>query len=112
TKPAAGVMATSPTTAPIQNPRADGFLPRTASKRIQHNPAAAEAVFVVAKAEAASGLAPIALPALKPNQPNHSKPVPSKTKGMLAGAISFRSSRLRRYIEAADRKSTRLNSSH
>src|SRR6187549_1252590 len=82
TNPAAGVMATSPTTAPIQNPRAEGFLPRVASKSIQARPAAADAVFVVAKAEAASELAPRALPALKPNQPNHSKPVPKRTKGM------------------------------
>src|SRR6188768_4276702 len=88
TKPAAGVMATSPTTAPIQNPSADGFLPRVASNKIQARPAAAEAVFVVAKAEAANGPAPKALPALKPNHPNHSKPVPSNTKGMLAGDIA------------------------
>src|SRR5688572_13207345 len=59
TKPAAGVIATSPTTAPMQNPSAEGFLPRTASNSIQHKPAAAEAVFVVAKAEAAKGPAPI-----------------------------------------------------
>src|SRR6187455_943904 len=40
TNPAAGVMATSPTTAPIQNPRADGFLPRVGSKSIHARPAA------------------------------------------------------------------------
>src|SRR5690606_8412695 len=102
TKPAAGVMATRPTTAPIQNPRADGFFPRTASKRIQQRPAAAEAVFVVAKAEAASGVAPIALPPLKPNQPNQRRPVPNSTKGMFAGAIAvFLSFLLRRYMDAA-----------
>ena len=80
TKPAAGVMATRPTTAPIQKPRAEGFLPRAASSNTQHNPAAADAVLVVAKAEAANGPAPKALPALNPNQPNHSKPVPKNTK--------------------------------
>src|SRR5690349_12674080 len=85
TKPAAGVMATRPTTAPIQNPRAEGFLPRTASKRIQARPAAADAVLVVAKADAARAPALNALPALNPNHPNHSKPVPRRTKGMLAG---------------------------
>src|SRR4051812_5646539 len=85
TNPAAGVIATSPTTAPIQNPSAEGFLPRTTSKSTQHNPAAAEAVFVVANADAARGPAPKALPALNPNQPNHNRPVPKRTNGMLAG---------------------------
>src|SRR3954463_13385189 len=102
TKPAAGVMATRPTTAPIQNPSAEGFLPLTASKRTQHKPAAAEAVLVVANAEAASGPAPKALPALKPNHPNHSKPVPNRTNGMFAGEMAaLVSDLLRRYIEAA-----------
>src|SRR5688572_27487903 len=94
TNPAAGVIATSPTTVPIQNPRADGFLPLTASNRIQQRPAAAEAVFVVAKADAAKGPAPIALPALKPNHPNHSRPVPRSTKGMFAGDMATFSSDL------------------
>src|SRR5215217_3216761 len=79
TKPAAGVMATKPTTAPIQKPSTEGFLPLATSKNIQDKPAAAAAVFVVAKAETARPLAPKAEPALKPNQPNHSKPVPIKT---------------------------------
>src|SRR5690606_19938413 len=85
TNPAAGVIATNPTTAPIQNPMAEGFLPLTASNKIQARPAAAEAVLVVAKADAAKGPALKALPALNPNHPNHSKPVPNKTKGTLAG---------------------------
>src|SRR5690606_38818535 len=78
TKPAPGVMATKPTTAPIQAPIAEGFLPRNISKNTQAMPAAADAV-VVAKAYAAKALAPPADPALKPNHPNHSKPVPSNT---------------------------------
>src|SRR5688500_17617780 len=81
TKPAAGVIATSPTTAPIQKPSAEGFLPRAASHNIQARPAAADAVFVVAKAEAAKAPALSALPALKPNQPNHNNPVPNNTNG-------------------------------
>ena len=52
TKPAAGVIATRPTTAPIQAPIAEGFRPRIQSKKIQPSMAAAEAVFVVAKAMA------------------------------------------------------------
>ena len=51
TKPAAGVIATKPTTAPIQNPSTEGFLPLITSKNIQDKPAAAAAVLVVAKAE-------------------------------------------------------------
>src|SRR4051812_26342069 len=94
TKPAAGVMATRPTTAPIQNPRAEGFFPLTESKRTQQSPAAADAVFVVAKADAAKGPAPNALPALNPNHPNQRRPVPSNTKGMLAGAIGVFTSAL------------------
>ena len=57
TKPAAGVMATRPTTAPMQAPRAEGFLPRNQSKKIQPSMAAALAVLVVAKATAAVPLA-------------------------------------------------------
>ncbi|MNZ94952.1 hypothetical protein D3C78_1140740 [compost metagenome] len=46
-------------------------------------------MLVVAKAETARSLAPNAEPALKPNQPNHSKPVPNTTYGILAGCTSF-----------------------
>src|SRR3989337_2069956 len=87
TNPAAGVIATNPTTEPIQKPTAEGFLPLAASKRIHASPAAAAAVLVVAKAEAAKAPAPTALPALKPNHPNHNKPVPKRTNGMLAGEM-------------------------
>ena len=79
TKPAAGVMATKPTTAPIQNPSTDGFLPFITSKNIQAKPAAAAAVLVVANALIAKLLAPNAEPPLNPNQPNQSKPVPIST---------------------------------
>src|ERR1700753_3842045 len=54
TKPAAGVMATSPTTAPIQAPITDGFLPLAISKNTHAMAAAADAVVVVANAVAAS----------------------------------------------------------
>src|SRR5205823_8057157 len=76
TKPAAGVIATRPTTAPTQAPRADGFCPRIPSKNIHASAADADAVFVVANAIAACPDAESADPALKPNQPNHSMPVP------------------------------------
>src|SRR5215831_18866671 len=89
TKPAAGVMATNPTTAPTQKPTTEGFLPLIISKNIQDSPAAAAAVLVVEKADTESVLAPRADPALKPNQPNHNKPVPIKTYGILAGMFSL-----------------------
>src|ERR1700712_3961965 len=78
-KPAAGVIATRPTTAPIHAPITEGFLPRTISKNIQLMAAAADAVVVVAKAVAASVPEPNAEPALKPNEPNHNNPVPNST---------------------------------
>src|ERR1041385_8122416 len=79
TKPAAGVIATRPTTAPMQAPITDGFLPRSISKNIHDIAAAADAVVVVASAVAANGPEPNAEPALNPNHPNHNKPVPSST---------------------------------
>src|SRR5688500_15222983 len=79
TKPAPGVMATKPTTAPMQKPTTDGFLPLATSKNIHDKPAAAAAVLVVPKADTARPLALKADPALKPNQPNQSSPVPINT---------------------------------
>ena len=72
-------MATKPTTAPIQNPSTEGFFPLITSKNIHAKPAAAAAVLVVANALMAKLLAPNAEPALNPNQPNQSKPVPINT---------------------------------
>src|SRR5919199_527495 len=79
TNPAAGVIATKPTTAPMQKPNTEGFLPFNTSKNIQDKPAAAAAVLVVPKAEIDNGLALKAEPALNPNQPNQSNPVPKST---------------------------------
>ena len=58
---------------------AQGRRPRATSNRIQVSMAAADAVFVVATAAAATALAASDEPALKPNQPNQSIPVPSST---------------------------------
>src|SRR3954471_13815856 len=79
TKPAAGVIATNPTTAPIQKPSADTFLPRVTSNNTHERPAVAAAMCVTAKADTANGPAPQAEPALKPNQPNQSNAVPNNT---------------------------------
>src|SRR5882757_7872880 len=89
TKPEAGVIATNPTTAPIQKPSTEGFFPFSTSKNIHDKPAAAAAVLVVAKAETDRAPALPAEPALKPNQPNQSRPVPISTYGILAGGISL-----------------------
>ena len=62
------------------------MLPFIQSKNIQESIAAADAVLVVAKAKAASPEAPSAEPALKPNQPNQSIPVPRMTNGTFAGS--------------------------
>src|SRR5262249_56474672 len=83
TKPDAGVMATSPATAPDAAPRTVG-LPRVAhSVNIQPSAAAAAAVLVARNALAASALASSALPALKPNQPNQSRAAPITVIGSL-----------------------------
>ena len=57
TNPAAGVIATKPTTAPMEAPKAETFLPLIRSKNIQVIIAEAEAMVVVPKAIAAVALA-------------------------------------------------------
>src|SRR5687768_17225290 len=79
TKPAAGVIATSPATAPADAPTTLGRLWRIQLAVIQVSRPIAAAVLVVTKAFAARPFAPSALPALKPNQPNQSSPAPSTT---------------------------------
>ena len=69
----------------IMTPGLAFFYGGMVSKMIQVNAAAADAVVVVASAVTARLLAPKALPALNPNQPNHSSPVPSNTYVMRAG---------------------------
>src|SRR5439155_24668729 len=85
TKPAAGVIATSPTTMAVAQPTAVGFFVRTASSSVQTTSVPAGASSVVLNARAAMPLAARALPALKPNQPNHSSPAPSNVNGTLCG---------------------------
>src|SRR5947209_18953703 len=91
TKPQAGVITTSPATAPEQNPSTLG-LPRNPYSNIaQVNDAIAVARVVVVKAFAAMPSAPSALPALNPYQPTQSIPAPTMQSTMLCGAmISFR----------------------
>src|SRR5437762_1910807 len=89
TYPDAGVMATSPATAPDAAPSTVG-LPRVAhSVNIQPSAAAAAAVLVARNALAATPFASSALPALKPNQPNHRSAAPVTVIGRLWGCIGW-----------------------
>src|SRR4030043_1562363 len=90
TKPEAGVIAASPTTAPVAAPKTEG-LRCIQPKTIQVRAAAAPAVLVVTKALEANPPAVKALPALKPNHPNQRRAAPSTTMGMLLGSIGSRS---------------------
>src|SRR5215813_11275265 len=90
TKPDAGVIATSPATAPDAAPRIVGRPCIIHSAPIQLSAAVAAAVLVATSAEAASPLAASALPALNPNHPNHSIAAPVTVKGMLCGGIASR----------------------
>ena len=76
TKPAAGVMATRPATAPEAAPSIVGLPCLSHSTSSQPRAAAAAAVLVLTNAIEASSLAPRAEPALKPNQPTHSSDAP------------------------------------
>ena len=60
------------------------------SRNVQTTSVAAGASIVVTNARPAIGLAASALPALKPNQPNQSRPAPSSTNGTLCGRIDER----------------------
>src|SRR5262247_3316608 len=87
TKPDAGVMATRPATAPDAAPSTVGLPRLIHSVNIQPRAAAAAPVLVAVKALAARPLASSALPALKPNQPTHSKDAPITVIGRLWGCI-------------------------
>src|SRR5947208_9981790 len=87
TKPDAGVMATSPATAPEIPPRTLA-LPLCIHSAASHPRVAAAAPKCVAtKALVASPDAAIALPALKPNQPTHSRHAPMKLITRLCGLM-------------------------
>src|SRR6187549_363546 len=85
--PAAGVIATNPTTIAVAHPTAVGFPDRIISRNVHTTSVAAGASIVVTNASPAIGLAARALPALKPNHPNQRRPAPSNTVGMLCGRI-------------------------
>src|ERR1700756_929809 len=88
TYPDAGVMAARPATAPAAMPTPDGFFFRHHSKPIQASIAVDAPSCVFTSAYAATPPAELALPALKPNQPNQRMPAPRSTSGTLCGRSS------------------------
>src|SRR5579883_3453059 len=87
TNPAAGVMATSPATAPEMAPSALGLPLRSHSAPLQPRTAAAAPKLVATKALVARLPAASALPALNPNHPTQSKQAPTKLRTTLCGVI-------------------------
>src|SRR5271157_5870272 len=88
TKPEAGVMATSPATAPEIPPSTLGLPECIHSASNQESAAAAAPKWVATKALVARLDAASALPALNPNQPTQSRQAPMKLSTMLCGFIS------------------------
>ena len=88
TYPEAAVIAAKPQTAPTAMPIAEGLPLITQSISIQLTAAAAAAKLVTTTADAARLSAANALPPLKPNHPNQSKPAPKITYGMFVGLNS------------------------
>ena len=101
TAPAAGVMPTSPATAPEAAPRLVACPLRTRSTASQPSTAAQAATVVLTQASPATPSAVSALPALKPNHPIHSRPAPSMVSGRLWGRMGTRPKPRRRPIATA-----------
>src|SRR5687767_5543354 len=87
TNPAAGVMATSPATAPDAAPTVEGLPVCPHDTRAQVTAAMPVAIWVATNALVALVADPPAEPALKPNQPTHSSAAPSTTSETLCGSI-------------------------
>jgi hypothetical protein len=90
TNPHAGVIATRPATAPDAAPSIEGLPLTIHSANIQDSTAAAVATSVLMNASAAASPASSADPALKPNQPTHSREAPIIVNVRLCGAIESR----------------------
>ena len=86
-KPAAGVTATRPATAPEHRPSSDIFHLNTNSTIIHATAAAAVATKVLIMASEAPPVASSAEPALNPNQPTHSSAAPTQVRVTLCGLI-------------------------
>src|SRR6185503_2119952 len=87
TLPAAGVMATSPATAPEAAPSIEGLPLNIHSKKHHERTAHAVARYVLMNARAAVPFASSADPALNPNHPVHRSAAPIIVIGRLCGCI-------------------------
>ena len=87
TKPDAGVITTSPATAPDTIPSKEGLPRKIHSQAIQLQPAAAAAIWLTRIASTARSLAASPEPPLKPNQPIHKIQAPSIVNVRLCGLI-------------------------
>src|SRR3954454_21171170 len=83
----AGGIATRPATAPDAAPSVVALPSRSLSTPSQASIAAAVAVLVLMKAKPERVSAASSEAALKPNQPNHSRPAPRSTNGTLCGRM-------------------------
>src|SRR5687767_6477431 len=90
TNPEAGVMVARPATIPEAAPRTLGLPFKSHSVSVQLNAPAAAEKCVAANALVATSPAVTALPALNPNQPTQSRPVPIKLNTTLCGSIGSR----------------------
>src|SRR5262249_57029766 len=84
----AGVIATSPATAPEAAPTVVGLPSRSCSTSSQPSTPAQVATVVVVKASPAMLSAAPSEPALNPYQPNHSSDAPSSTNGPLCAFLA------------------------
>src|ERR1044071_1202728 len=86
--PAAGVTAASPAMEPVNNPTNLGFFSKIHAIKSQVMAAKEAATSVFKNASAVIGSTRSSLPALNTHQPNHKRPVPRATRGMLWGPRS------------------------
>src|SRR5579863_4770639 len=80
-------MQAKPATAPVKAPTALGLPARHQLIAVQVHIATEAAMSVFTNACAAIPFAAKAEPALKPNQPNHKRPVPRPTNATLCGTV-------------------------
>src|SRR5439155_5171104 len=80
-------MQASPATAPVNAPTRLGLPSRFHEMNSHVHMATEPAMSVLTKACAATPFAASAEPPLKPNHPNHSRPVPKATKATLCGRV-------------------------
>ena len=74
----------------VAAPTAVALPVRKRSRSVQTTSVPAGASIVFTNASAAMPFAASALPALKPNQPNHRSPAPRRVNGTLWGRIAWR----------------------